>query len=263
MFELLAQGNAHLVEASNSEEGVRLMSEDKRTETSTEKAAWPKIMPHATINQDIIKEFREILPAYSITCVIADCQERAGVMASQIKLLDGTKKFVGQALTVKLYPGDLVDCLHALAEAQPGDVIVVDSAGDTETSIWGGLMASLCQQKGVTGAVVDGSIRDTDEIRDIGFPIAARGIVPRSTHSPYSGRLDTLEINVPITCGRVLVNPGDIVVGDEIGIVVIPRENACDVLAKAKAQVEQEERTRERIREGKSVDELLAEFGRL
>ena len=262
MFELLAQGNAHLVEASNSEEGVRLMSEDKRTETSTEKAAWPKIMPHATINQDIIKEFREILPAYSITCVIADCQERAGVMASQIKLLDGTKKFVGQALTVKLYPGDLVDCLHALAEAQPGDVIVVDSAGDTETSIWGGLMASLCQQRALQGRLLTVPfviptkyVTSDSQLR--------RAVLFRSTHSPYSGRLDTLEINVPITCGRVLVNPGDIVVGDEIGIVVIPRENACDVLAKAKAQVEQEERTREKDREGKSVDELLAEFGRL
>ncbi|MGE5543144.1 MAG: RraA family protein [Bacillota bacterium] len=224
---------------------------------------WPRIHPHAAVDQSVIEAFRKLVPAYSISCILSDVQERAGVMHSQIKLLDRKIKFAGPALTVKLYPGDLVDCLHALAVAQPGDVIVVDAAGETETSIWGGLMASLCQQKGVAGAVVDGSIRDTDEIRDIGFPIASRGIVPRSTHSPYSGRLDTLEINAPITCGGVLVRPGDIVVADEIGIVVVLQEKAQEVLTKAQAQAEQEEKTRARIREGKSVDELLAEFGRL
>jgi 3-hexulose-6-phosphate synthase/6-phospho-3-hexuloisomerase len=223
----------------------------------------PVIHPHAAVDSDLIAGFRELLKVYSPSCIISDCQVREGVMNSDIKLLDRKTRFAGPALTVKLYPGDLVDCLHALAVAQPGDVIVVDAAGETETSIWGGLMAGLCKMKGVAGAVVDGSIRDTDEIRDQGFPIASKGIVPRSTHSPYSGRLDTLEINGTITCGRVVVRPGDIILADEIGIVVVPQEDAPAILKKAQAQAEQEEKTRARIKEGKSVDELLAEFGRL
>jgi 3-hexulose-6-phosphate synthase/6-phospho-3-hexuloisomerase len=147
--------------------------------------------------------------------------------------------------------------------AEEGDAIVVDACGETETSIWGGLMSGLCMQKGVTGAVVDGAVRDIDEIRDLGFPLWARAVVPRSTHSPYSQRLEPLEVNVPITCGGVLVRPGDIVLADEIGVVVIPRKEAEEVLARARELAENEERTRARIREGKTVEELLREFGRL
>lgn len=228
-----------------------------------EKKSFPKILPHANVDWEIVEGFKKLLSTYSISCVVADAQERAGVMHSQIKLIDRSKKFAGPALTVKLYPGDLVDPLYALSVAQPGDVIVVDARGETETSVWGGLMANLCLHKGIAGAVVDGSIRDTDEIRDLGFPIASRGIVPRSTHSPYSGRLDTLEINVPITCGGVIVKPGDIVIADEIGVTVVPQENAKEVLLKAQALAEQEELTRKRIKEGKGLEELLKEFGRL
>ncbi len=226
-------------------------------------SSFPKVLPHAEVDWEVVEGFRKLLPTYSISCVVADAQERSGVMHSQIKLLDRSKKFVGPALTVKLFPGDLVDPLYALSVAQAGDVIVVDARGETETSVWGGLMANLCLHKGIAGAVVDGSIRDTDEIRDLGFPIASRGIVPRSTHSPYSGRLETLEINVPITCGGVIVKPGDIIIADEIGITVVDKENAKEVLQKAQALAEQEELTRKRIREGKGIKELLEEFGRL
>lgn len=206
--------------------------------------------------------FRELLKIFSPSCVVSDCMERAGVLRSDIRPLFEAR-FVGAALTVKLYPGDLVDCLDALAVAQAGDVIVVDAAGETETSIWGGLMAGLCQQKGVVGAVVDGAIRDIDEIKALRFPIFSRAIVPRSTHSPYSRRLEPIEVNVPIQCGGVLVSPGDIVLADEIGVVVIPREQAGEILVRAQAQAAQEEATRQRIRQGKTVEEILAEFGRL
>jgi len=211
---------------------------------------------------EVVEGFRELLKIYSPSCVVADSMERAGVMHSSIKPLTDSR-FVGVALTVKLYPGDLVDCLDALKVAGPGDLIVVDACGDTESSIWGGLMAGLCQQKGVVGAVVDGAIRDTDEIRALGFPICTRAIVPRSTHSPYSQRMEPIEVNVSISCGGVLVNPGDIVLADEIGVVVVPQEEAREVLARAQAQAAQEEATRQRIKEGKTVEELLSEFGRL
>lgn len=212
---------------------------------------------------DTLGGFRELIKIYSPSCVVADAQERAGVMRSYLRPLTTGVRFVGPALTVRLEPGNQVDCLDALSVAQEGDVIVVDAAGETETSIWGGLMAGLCQMKGVVGAVVDGAIRDTDEIRDLGFQIFSKAIVPRSTHTPFSERMEPIEINIPIQCGGVLVRPGDIIVADEVGVTVVPLEAASEVLRKAQEQAAKEEETRARIREGKTVEELLEEFGRL
>jgi len=221
------------------------------------------INPHPKVNQNLVNEFRKLRDVLSLSCVVADSMERDNVMCSEIKIRTSSEKFIGPALTVKLYPGDLVDCLGALKVAEPGDVIVVDAHGETETSTWGGMMSGLCKVKGVAGAVVDGAIRDTDETRLIGFPVASRAVVPRSTHSPYSKRMEPIEINVPIHCAGVLVRPGDIVIADEIGVVVVPIEDAPQVLERAKAQAEAEEKTRNRISQGKTVEELLAEFGRL
>jgi len=216
-----------------------------------------------TPTPEVLQGFKDLLKVYSPSCVVADAQERAGVMRSFMKPIDKKTRFAGPALTVRLEPGNQVDCLDALSVAQDGDVIVVDAAGETETSIWGGLMAGLCQMKGVVGAVVDGAIRDTDETRDLGFYIFAKAIVPRSTHTIVSGRMEPIEINVPIQCAGVVVNPGDIVIGDEVGVTVVPLESAAEVLEKATHQAEMEEQTRARIREGKTVEELLDEFGRL
>jgi regulator of RNase E activity RraA len=213
-------------------------------------------------DSDLVEGFRALLSRYSPSCIVSDVMERRRTLHSSIKPI-AAGRFAGPALTVKLYPGDLVDCLDALKVAEPGDVIVVDAAGETETSIWGGLMAGLCLKRGVVGAVVDGAIRDIDEIRDLGFPIFTRSIVPRSTHSPYSGRLEPIEVNVPITCGGALIDPGDVILADEIGVVAVPWQEAAAVLERAQAQADREESTRQRIKAGKTVDELLQEFGRL
>jgi regulator of RNase E activity RraA len=220
------------------------------------------INPRTAADPELLTGFGALLERYSPSCMVSDVMERARTMHSAIELRVG-ERFVGSALTVRLAPGDLVDCLDALPVADAGDVIVVDAAGETETSIWGGLMAGLCRMKGVVGAVVDGGIRDIDEIADVGFSIASRSVVPRSTHSPYSGRMEPIEINVPITCGGCLVEPGDVVLVDEIGAVAVPRAEAADVLRRAEELAEREEATRRMIRAGRTVDELLAEFGRL
>jgi regulator of RNase E activity RraA len=224
-----------------------------------------KIIRQRTVQVDpaILKGFKDLLKIYSPSCVVADSQERYGVMRSYMRPLTNNTRFVGPALTVQLEPGNQVDCLDALSVAKEGDVIVVDAAGETETSIWGGLMSGLCMMKGVVGAVVDGAIRDTDETRDLGFQIFSKAIVPRSTHSPFSGRTDPIEVNGAIQCAGVLVNPGDLVLGDEIGVVVIPLDKAAEILEKARTQADNEEKTRARIREGKTVDQILAEFGRM
>lgn len=212
--------------------------------------------------QATINAFRDVAKYYSASCVFADVQSRGNVMHSGIKpIFPG--KLVGVALPVRLSAGDLQDPLAALEIAQPGDVIVVDAFGETETSVWGGLMGALCMQRGVVGAVIDGAGRDTDELRDLKFQIYTRAITARGTHTMFSGRKSEVTVNVPITCGGVIVAPGDIIVADEIGVTVVPYAKLDEVLKLAREQAEREEFTRREIAKGKTVEQLLAEFGRI
>lgn len=210
----------------------------------------------------IVEGFRYLLRVYSPSAVVADSLRRSGVMSAAIRPATPGRA-AGPAFTVRLWPGEEIDALEAIGRAEPGDVIVVDAFGEVETAVWGGLMSGLAKMKGIAGAVVDGSVRDIDESRDLGFPIWSRGVTPRSTQSPFTQRFEPLQIGGTISCGGVVVRPGDIVVADEIGVTVVPREEAAEVLARARAQAELEERARQRIREGRSVEELLREFGRL
>ncbi|HEY7759257.1 MAG TPA: hypothetical protein VIA64_07570 [Burkholderiales bacterium] len=210
----------------------------------------------------LVEQVRAVAKCYSASCVFADVQQRGGVMHSALKPIFSGKA-VGPALTVKLSPGDLQDPLLALHVAQPGDVVVVDAGGETETSVFGGLMGSLFKNRGVQGAVIDGACRDTDELRDIGFLLFSRAVTARGTHTMFSGRKADVQVNVPVTCGGIVVNPGDVIVGDEIGVTVVPASELAKVLAAAREQAEREEATRQRIRQGKTFEELLAEFGRI
>lgn len=211
---------------------------------------------------DLLRQFESVAACYSASCVFADVQYRLGVMASAIKPAFPAKA-VGQALTVQLSKGDLVDPLKALEMGQPGDIIVVDAGGDTETSVCGGLMGGLAKNRGIRGMIVDGAGRDVDELRDIGWPIWTRAITPRGTHTMFSGRKEELSINVFIACGGVAVNPGDFIVADEIGVTVIRAERAEEIIGLAREQAEREQRTREWVAKGKTVEDLLSEFGRI
>jgi len=210
----------------------------------------------------LMDQVRDVARCYSASCVFADVQQRGGVMHSGIKpIFNG--KAVGPAVTVRLSPGDLQDPLLALHAAKPGDVVVVDAGGETETSVFGGLMGSLFKNLGVQGAIIDGACRDIDELRDLGFILFSRAVTARGTHTMFSGRKTDMQINVPVSCGGVVVNPGDVVVADEIGVTVIPSADLARVYAAAKEQAQREEATRQRIKQGKTFEELLAEFGRI
>ncbi len=210
----------------------------------------------------LVEQYRDVARCYSASCVFADVQHRGGVMHSGMKPIFNAKA-VGPALTIRLSPGDLQDPLAALHVAQPGDVVVVDAGGETETSVFGGLMGSLFRNRGVQGAVIDGACRDTDELRDLGFVVFSRAVTARGTHTMFSGRKDDVELNVPVQCGGIVVNPGDMIVADEIGITVVPAAQLAPVLAAAREQAEREEATRRRIREGRTFEQLLEEFGRI
>jgi regulator of RNase E activity RraA len=211
---------------------------------------------------DLLAQFDQVVSCYSAAAVFADVQYRTGVMDSGIKPAFRAK-ITGQAVTVQLSKGDLVDPLKALEMGQPGDVNVVDAGGDRNTSVCGGLMGGLAQNRGIRGMIVDGAGRDTDELEDIGWPIWTRAITPRGTHTMFSGRKEELSINVPIACGGVPVNPGDFIVADLMGVVVIPLAHAEEVIRLAREQAEREEKTRAWVKQGKTIEDLLAEFGRI
>ena len=211
---------------------------------------------------DLLAKFDKVLKCYSAAAVFADVQYRLGVMDSEIKPAFRAK-VTGQAITVQLSKGDLVDPLKALEMGQAGDVIVVDAGGDRNTSVCGGLMGGLAKNRGIRGMIVDGAGRDTDELEDINWPIWTRAITPRGTHTMFSGRKEELSINVSIQCGGVVVNPGDFIVADLMGVTVIPLERAGEVVALAQEQANREEETRKWVAKGKTVEDLLKEFGRI
>jgi len=210
----------------------------------------------------LLEKFDKVLQCYSAAAVFADVQYRTGVMDSGIKPAFRAK-VTGQALTVQLSKGDLVDPLKALEMGQKGDVIVVDAGGDLNTSVCGGLMGGLAINRGIRGMVIDGAGRDTDELEDIDWPIWTRAITPRGTHTMFSNRKEELSINVPIQCGGVVVNPGDFIVADLMGVAVIPLAKAEEVVKLAQEQADREEETRKWVAKGKTIEDLLKEFGRI
>jgi regulator of RNase E activity RraA len=115
----------------------------------------------------------------------------------------------------------------------------------------------------VQGAIIDGACRDTDELRDLGFVVFSRAVTARGTHTMFSGRKDDVFLNEPVQCGGIVVSPGDMIIADEIGITVVPKADLVPVLAAAKEQAEREEATRQRIKQGRTFEQLLEEFGRI
>jgi len=221
------------------------------------------INPRPKIDEALVKKCQEMTSVLSVTAVFSDAQNREGVMDHEIKFRSVNKPFIGTALTVKLKPGDIVDCLPIFDIAKPGDVVVIDANGTANTSVWGGLMSGLARAAGIVGTVIDGSARDTDESKVLDFPLASRTVSPRAAHSAYTGRTSPIEINVPITCGGQIVHPGDLVVADELGVTVVPADILAEVYDGAKKLAANEEKVREEILAGATVEELLSKFGRI
>ncbi len=221
------------------------------------------VMPHAEVNEEIMEKFRSLQDVYSLSCILTDAQERDNVMRHTIVQRTVNRRIIGPALTVKLTAGDIVDCLAIFEIAKPGDVVVIDAFSESETSIWGGLMSGLAKAAGVVGVVIDGSARNTDEARMLDFPIYSHAVSPREAHTAVDGRKEPIEINTDIVCGGIIVHPGDLVVADEIGVTVAPKEKLEELFVKVKEQAANEEKTRQAILGGATVDELLERFGRI
>jgi regulator of RNase E activity RraA len=123
------------------------------------------------------------------------------------------------------------------------------------------MMSTICKQIGIAGALVDGAIRDVDEIRDLGFPVWSRGVVPRASPTSVHGRFEPVQVNCPVVVGGLMIAPGDIVVADESGISLVPKSRALEVVARAEAQARKEDEIRDKVKGGVTVADILASYG--
>jgi 4-hydroxy-4-methyl-2-oxoglutarate aldolase len=210
----------------------------------------------------LVDAFREVLNEYSPSCLVTDARKRVGAIGG-LNPVKPQHKIAGPALTVNLAIDDLVDCMPVLRLAEPGDVIVLACHGSLRTAMWGGLMSTLSQKAEIAAGIVDGAIRDVDEIRDLDFPVWYRGTVPRPSPTAVHDRTEPVAVNVPVVIDGEVIEPGDIVVADENGIAVVPAAAAADILERTRLQIGKERTVREKIESGASVAELLAEFGHL
>ncbi|TET90018.1 MAG: bifunctional hexulose-6-phosphate synthase/ribonuclease regulator [Methanomassiliicoccales archaeon] len=182
---------------------------------------------------------------------IADAMQKMGTMEGIVPRINHGTKMVGQALTVKTADGDWAKPVEAIEKAKKGDVVVVDVGGG-RIAIWGELASWSCRQKGISGVVIDGAARDIDTILDIDFPVFSRHIAPRAGEPKGHG-----EIGCEIEVGGQRVRTGDWIVGDESGVVVIPKGMAVEMANRAMDVFERENRIREEIQRGKTLSSVL------
>ncbi|RMD61848.1 MAG: RraA family protein [Alphaproteobacteria bacterium] len=197
---------------------------------------------------DILDRWRAIPPA-----VASDCMNRQQFMTAAIKPLAPGLRLTGQARTVTSMVGDNGVSHVATALLQPGDVLVVDAGGYEDVAVWGGVATRAAIARGAAGVVIDGAVRDVAEIRALGFACFARAVVPGGPHKGFGGTIDGA-----IACGGCPVEPGDIVLGDDDGVVVVPLARHEEVLGACVAKLEQEEDWLREIAAGRTMADILA-----
>lgn len=204
-----------------------------------------KVPPETT------EQFRELG-----TTIIGDAMGRFHTMTGMKPYHNAGVRLVGTAVTVRTVPGDNLMIHKAIELAEPGDVIVVDGGGNLNRALIGEMLCRIGQKKGVAGFVVDGAVRDVQALKELGFPVFAKGHCPAGPFREGSG-----QINHCISCSGVPVYYGDLIVGDEDGVAVIPRDQADSVLSEALKIAAYEEEVMRQIDEGtldrKWIDQTL------
>ncbi len=175
-----------------------------------------------------------------------------GAMSFPIKPIHPGATVCGVALTVDCKPGDNLAIHAAVANARPGDVLVVDYKGEVEWGPFGDVLGTACQKAGILGLVIDGCVRDGPTLKEMGFPVFAHGLNMKGTAKASPGA-----VGVPVHCGGVRVEPGDVVVGDDDGVVVVPRARIREAAEKSQAREDKEAAMREKLRAGETTIALL------
>lgn len=211
------------------------------------------------MSTDILRDFERISTALAQrageyqSAILADVNGRRGALHGRIAALRPSMQVVGTALTVDVRPGDNLMIHAAMALAKPGDVLVVDGKADQTAALMGTIMMTACRKLGIAGVVIDGAVRDSLEIEEMGFPVFCVGTNPNGPTKNIAGR-----IGHPVTCGGVTVRSGDLVVGDADGVVVIERERVEALLPLARKKVEDEAARIAAIQRGDTAAQWLA-----
>lgn len=214
-------------------------------------------------NKTFDSEYRGRLEALA-TSNLSDALDQLGIArCSVVGIIPrwGRTKVIGRAVTIRMTAAGAVPAkahlgVDAIFNSQPGDVIVIDNRGDLYNNCWGEILAMGARQKGVSGVVVDGAVRDVDACEAFGFPVHARGTVP----STARGRIVQEAWNIPVRLGDAPVRPGDVIVADVNGVVVIPVEKVADVIAAAEDIMDKELEMVRALESGESILEVDRRF---
>lgn len=212
-------------------------------------------------SEKLIEQYRDLMNKTGcLTGNAGDSLGRAVAMRSRVKSLSNGMKLVGPAFTVKVPPTDNLMIHKALTLIKPGDVLVIDGGGNHSWALMGFLMISTAIKLGIAGIVADGCLRDGEEIRNSGFPVFCAGLSPNGPFKEGPG-----EINFPISCGGQVVNPGDIIIADDDGVVVLNQDFAETTIEEIYKVIDREEKRLKEIADGQviraGIDEVLAKKG--
>lgn len=194
------------------------------------------------------------------TCAVSDAQDKLGIKGTVIGILPlyETGRIAGRAVTFKLKSkGNETTTRHlgttAVESADPGDIIVCDHRGRTDVAGWGGILSTAAKTRGVAGVIIDGASRDVDEAKGLGLPLFARAAVPLTAR----GRIVEESANEVIEIGGVSLAPGDYVIADNSGVVVVPQDRVAEVVPEAESIVAREQAMAADVMAGKSVVEVM------
>ena len=185
------------------------------------------------------------------TAIISDEMNRFATSAG-LRPVGEVRPFAGPALTVQVKAGDNAALHYAVAGAAKGTVLVCDAAGHTGTAVWGGILHHAARQRGIVAVIIDGAVRDVADLRASEVPVYARGVTPGGPHKGWGG-----VINGVVQVGGCAVSAGDLVVGDDDGIGIIPQAFAGELLPLCRARLAKEQQTMQAISEGRTTLELL------
>ena len=206
------------------------------------------------MSPDIVKDFERVSPAIVeraagfAASILADVAGRRGTLDGRIQPLAPAMRLAGPAFTVEVRAGDNLMIHTAMTMAKHGDILVIDGKADRTCALMGSIMINACKKLGIGGVVIDGAVRDTEELRELGFPVYAICANPNGPTKFVPGR-----INWPISCGGIAIRPGDLLVGDADGVVVVEREKAGSLLDDAAKKVADERARIAEIVAGKNL----------
>ena len=186
------------------------------------------------------------------SATIYEAQGAKGAFDSGIKPIHPSMRMAGPALTVDMRPADNLMIHYAMLKAKPGDVLVLDAKGFMEAGPWGDVLTQQALHIGLAGMVINGAVRDAATITEMGFPVFCRGLSIKGTGKNQPGKM-----NVPVWIGDTHINPGDIIVGDQDGVVVVRQSEVTEVVNNGLAREAIEANFREQIKRGSTTVELL------